>query len=121
MLHIIPGESKKEVSVPSTSNDFEGLTKFQADRAKQVKECAGKDHNWNPLFIGANATADTLADRLGVDKHALLTESGDQRLADFIFRLMLCDITVRIFMLLKVRSQKVTIFNRFLIERKILI
>lgn len=79
MLHILPGENKPENSEDNSERNFKKLSKFQEDREKQLKANAGQEHNWNPLFMGANATAETLAERLELQKHELLTGEGDNR------------------------------------------
>ena len=36
-------------------------------------------HSWNALFLGANAVADTLAEKLGVSKADILGDSKGER------------------------------------------
>ncbi|KAK6037556.1 hypothetical protein COOONC_24940, partial [Cooperia oncophora] len=37
-----------------------------------------KSHSWNALFLGPNAIADTLAEKLGVEKGDLLNSEGGE-------------------------------------------
>ncbi|KAK6748587.1 hypothetical protein RB195_001295 [Necator americanus] len=77
MLHIIPGSEKRE------KNDKEKIganekTSYRKEKVKKLKANAGKSHSWNALFLGPNAIADTLAEKLGVEKGDLLnSETGE--------------------------------------------
>ncbi|ETN80768.1 hypothetical protein NECAME_08942 [Necator americanus] len=77
MLHIIPGSEKRE------KNDKEKIganekTSYKKEKVKKLKANAGKSHSWNALFLGPNAIADTLAEKLGVEKGDLLnSETGE--------------------------------------------
>ncbi|EPB71492.1 hypothetical protein ANCCEY_09429 [Ancylostoma ceylanicum] len=67
MLHIIPGSEKRE------KNDKEKAvanekTSYKKEKMAKLKANAGKTHSWNALFLGPNAIADTLAEKLGVEK-----------------------------------------------------
>lgn len=78
MLHILPGENKPEAKEDeNTQKNFKHLSKFQLEREKNLKKNADKDYNCNPLFMGANATAETLAERLELEKRDLLLGKGD--------------------------------------------
>lgn len=44
----------------------------------ELKKSSGKSHNWNTLFLGANALADIMAERYDTSKQELLgTETGE--------------------------------------------
>lgn len=80
MLHILPGESKPEIKEASSSKKkFNSLSKFQSDRENFLKENVSQELNCNTLFMGANATAETLAERLELEKRELLIGKGDNR------------------------------------------
>ncbi|VDN41811.1 unnamed protein product, partial [Gongylonema pulchrum] len=69
MLHILPGEEKQE---KTASANVEGRSTFQKAKFAKLKKNAGKAHSWNTLFLGANAVAETLAEKLDVVKSDLL-------------------------------------------------
>jgi len=75
MLHILPGKEK-----PAESSDKQGdagLSMFQkkldSDRKSEAHKAA---YTWNTLFVGTNAVAEILADKLQVEKSEFLT--GDE-------------------------------------------
>uniref|UniRef100_A0A1I7YW15 RNA-binding protein 19 n=1 Tax=Steinernema glaseri TaxID=37863 RepID=A0A1I7YW15_9BILA len=72
MLHLLPGEEKREDNTLDPANQ-KGLSAFQKEKQAKLKANAGKAHSWNALFLGANAVADTLANKLDVSKADLLT------------------------------------------------
>ncbi|CAD5219002.1 unnamed protein product [Bursaphelenchus okinawaensis] len=74
MLHILPGEEKLEESGDQGGEKV--LSKFQKEK-NQKKEAAGKAFSWNTLFLGANAVADTLAEKLAIQKSDFL--EGDDK------------------------------------------
>ncbi|MCP9264594.1 hypothetical protein DINM_022706 [Dirofilaria immitis] len=67
MLHILPGEEKREAGETSITD-------------------AGKSHSWNTLFLGANAVAETLAEnggvRLALAETQLVNETREYLLAN---------------------------------------
>lgn len=89
MMHILPGDEKRtkegeeesEVVPDDPDNPLKAEAKkekkkksFKEEKDEQKKASAGKTaHSWNALFLGANAIADTLAQRLNVKKSDLLT------------------------------------------------
>ncbi|EFO92955.1 CRE-RBD-1 protein [Caenorhabditis remanei] len=101
MMHIIAGDEKRDKPTeedaetvpddpdnPMKATDKKEKKKktFKEEKQDQKKADAGKTaHSWNALFLGANAIADTLAQRLNVKKSDLLTsdqgESAGVRLA----------------------------------------
>ncbi|KAK0399806.1 hypothetical protein QR680_003224 [Steinernema hermaphroditum] len=72
MLHLLPGDEKRDNKALDPSNQ-KGLSAFQKEKQAKLKANAGKSHSWNALFLGANAVADTLANKLAVSKADLLT------------------------------------------------
>ncbi|VIO98796.1 RNA recognition motif [Brugia malayi] len=73
MLHILPGEEKREIE----QIDITGKSAFQKTKVAKLKKEAGKSHSWNTLFLGANAVAETLAEKLDVEKSDLLLGQGE--------------------------------------------
>lgn len=77
-MHILAGENKPE---PKSSNEQQQmpLSEFQRNKQLKLKENSGQSHVWNPLYMGANAAAETLADKLQIDKYDLVAEKGQNR------------------------------------------
>ncbi|VDN05656.1 unnamed protein product [Thelazia callipaeda] len=73
MLHILPGEEKRETEEVGIT----GKSAFQKAKLSNLKKSAGKAHSWNTLFLGANAVAETLAEKLEVEKRDLLLGEGE--------------------------------------------
>ncbi|KAK0424762.1 hypothetical protein QR680_008836 [Steinernema hermaphroditum] len=67
MLHLLPGDEKRDNKAFNPLNQ-KGLSAFQKEKQAKLKANAGKSHSWNALFLGANAVADTLANKLAVNK-----------------------------------------------------
>ncbi|KAK0399668.1 hypothetical protein QR680_003154 [Steinernema hermaphroditum] len=80
MLHLLPGDEKRDDKALDPSNQ-KGLSAFQKEKQAKLKASAGKAHSWHALFLGANAVADTLANKLAVSKADLLT-GDDESSAD---------------------------------------
>uniref|UniRef100_A0A2R5LLW1 Putative rna-binding protein n=1 Tax=Ornithodoros turicata TaxID=34597 RepID=A0A2R5LLW1_9ACAR len=74
LLHLLPSKSK-----PSEEGDESGgPVNYKEKKAAQQKKTSGSSHNWNTLFLGANAVADVMAERYDTTKEELLgTERGD--------------------------------------------
>ncbi|VDO39981.1 unnamed protein product [Haemonchus placei] len=90
MMHIIPGSEKREKKDPEKSESSE-KTSYKKEKLKKLKANAAKvrfsigmlplfikSHSWNALFLGPNAIADTLAEKLGVEKGDLLNSEGGE-------------------------------------------
>ncbi|KAI8645694.1 hypothetical protein BD408DRAFT_411386 [Parasitella parasitica] len=78
LLHIIPAQEKP----PAKEEDILGVngTKLSAvkkDKEKKRRNLAGNDFNWNSLYMSADAIAESIADRLGVDKSEVLNADAD--------------------------------------------
>lgn len=72
LLHLIPGKSKDD----DNNADMDGLSYKQKKELKQ-KQQAGSSHNWNTLFLGADAVANVLAKNYSTSKeHILDTNDG---------------------------------------------
>lgn len=75
LLHLLPAKAKK-----SEQEDGEGTEpkSFKDKKEAELKKASGKGHNWNTLFLGANALADVMAERYATSKQELLgTETGE--------------------------------------------
>ncbi|CAJ0584814.1 unnamed protein product, partial [Mesorhabditis spiculigera] len=70
MLHIISGQEKR---IPKEeAEDKEGGASYKTEKQKKLKDGSTKaTHSWNALFLGPNAIADTLAEKLGKEKRDL--------------------------------------------------
>ncbi|XP_067650860.1 probable RNA-binding protein 19 [Haliotis asinina] len=74
MLHILPGKPKPE------DIELTEKTSFKKKKEAEQKSMAKSSHNWNTLFIGANAVADAMAERYGTSKSQILDASGKESL-----------------------------------------
>ncbi|XP_067639134.1 probable RNA-binding protein 19 [Eurosta solidaginis] len=69
LLHLIPGKSRDD----DKKNDEEDQTlSFKQRKALKLKKSAQQSVNWNTLFLGHNAVADTLAKRFDTTKEKVL-------------------------------------------------
>lgn len=75
ILHIIPGHDKKTIA----DSNSEGSYKKKKEGEK--KALSGSAHNWNALFLGQNAVADVMADRLNKEKRDILDGDGASSVA----------------------------------------
>ncbi|KAL1478157.1 hypothetical protein MTO96_035176, partial [Rhipicephalus appendiculatus] len=72
LLHLLPAKAKK-----SEEEEGEGSKEAKSYKDKKEEELK-KSHNWNTLFLGANALADVMAERYATSKQELLgTETGE--------------------------------------------
>lgn len=67
LFHLIPGKSRDNLEADSNE---EGLS-FKQKKALKLKQSAGQSHNWNTLFLGANAVANILAKRFETSKETV--------------------------------------------------
>ncbi|KAK6037073.1 hypothetical protein COOONC_25422 [Cooperia oncophora] len=77
MMHILPGSEKREKKEPEKT-ESSGKTPYKKEKLSKLKANAAKSHSWNALFLGPNAIADTLAEKLGVEKGDLLNSEGGE-------------------------------------------
>ncbi|KAF4528765.1 hypothetical protein B566_EDAN016952 [Ephemera danica] len=68
MMHLLPGKAKKSLEELA---ETEGLTYKQRQQLQQ-KSTAGSSHNWNTLFLGANAVVDCMAKTYNTSKERIL-------------------------------------------------
>lgn len=67
LLHLIPGKAKDDDENANT----DGLS-YKQKKELELKKAAGSAHNWNTLFLGANAVANTLAKSYHTTKEQIL-------------------------------------------------
>ncbi|XP_077995356.1 putative RNA-binding protein 19 [Glandiceps talaboti] len=73
MLHILPSKEKK--SEETVAGDE---TSYKKQKKAKDKALSGSSHNWNTLFIGANAVADAMAEKYNTSKSEVLdTETAN--------------------------------------------
>ena len=74
LLHILPGEARRELKV----NDFE-ISKLPLKKQQQLKrrsEASSSAFNWNSLYMNADAVVSSISQRLGVSKAELLDHTS---------------------------------------------
>lgn len=72
LLHLLPGKSKDDDDVDA---EAEGLS-YKQKKELQLKKTASSSHNWNALFMGADAVADSLARNYKTTKEDVLDTAG---------------------------------------------
>ncbi|CAH0398282.1 unnamed protein product [Chilo suppressalis] len=70
MLHLLPAKTEK-----LEDSDDEGLS-FKEKKLKKLKKQSKSSHNWNTLFLGANAVADVVASNYDTTKEQLLADNN---------------------------------------------
>lgn len=71
MLHIIGGKEPKSAvksGASAAGGDTDAKSSFKKEKEKQQKSASTSAHNWNTLFLGADAVADMIARKLDTDK-----------------------------------------------------
>uniref|UniRef100_A0A1X7TRS2 Uncharacterized protein n=1 Tax=Amphimedon queenslandica TaxID=400682 RepID=A0A1X7TRS2_AMPQE len=82
LLHLLPSKPpNKEVGVVKSIEPETQSSSFKSKQKEKLKLEAGSSHNWNTLFLGSNAVADSTADQFGVRKSELLDLDTTQSLA----------------------------------------
>ncbi|XP_014367177.2 probable RNA-binding protein 19 [Papilio machaon] len=71
MLHLLPARTEK-LEMEEDDSDLS----FKEKKAKKLKAQAKSSHNWNTLFLGANAVADVIATNYGTTKEQLLNDNN---------------------------------------------
>ncbi|XP_077290382.1 putative RNA-binding protein 19 [Arctopsyche grandis] len=71
MLHLLPGKQKE-----SEADDDDGNLTYKQKKDKKQKAQSGSSHNWNTLFLGANAVADAVAKTYDTTKEKLLDSNS---------------------------------------------
>lgn len=77
LLHLLPAKAKRghgEGEVVEARN----RSSFKKKKAEKLQSEAGTGHNWNSLFLGANAVVDVIAEKYAAEKSDILdpTSSG---------------------------------------------
>ncbi|XP_015593369.1 probable RNA-binding protein 19 [Cephus cinctus] len=73
MLHILRGKGK---DTKGELADQEHLS-YKEKKELQKKATAGSSHNWNTLFLGQNAVAETIATTYNTTKEKVLEDTGN--------------------------------------------
>ncbi|CAG2241255.1 MRD1 [Mytilus edulis] len=69
MLHILPSKSKEDEDTVASEG-----SSFKTQKQAKQKAMAGSSHNWNTLFMGANAVANVMAQKYGTEKVKFLMQ-----------------------------------------------
>lgn len=73
LLHLLPAKAR----APPDTLDSQKAGPYKKSKEKKLKLQSGSSHNWNTLFLGANAVVDAMAERYSTEKSAILDpESG---------------------------------------------
>ena len=69
LMHILPAKARHtgDASEENSVSERAGSS-YKKKKDQKNKEEAGRSHNWNTLFLGANAVADAIADRYSAKK-----------------------------------------------------
>ena len=79
LLHILP--AKPRLTHEEDEDVKTAGSSYKKRKEKEMKVQAGSAHNWNTLFLGANAVADVMVERFGTDKSTLLSAETDNSVA----------------------------------------
>ena len=71
LLHLLPARARLSQQDKHPAQ----LSSFKKKKASSERSLAGSGHNWNSLFLGANAVVDVMADKYNADKSDIL-DSG---------------------------------------------
>ncbi|XP_043968752.1 probable RNA-binding protein 19 [Gambusia affinis] len=71
MLHVLPSTVKKEKSESSESGG-PGSSSYKRQKDAKNKASSSSSHNWNSLFLGTSAVADTIAEKYNTTKSQVL-------------------------------------------------
>lgn len=72
LLHLIPGKSRDD---DEKMINTDGMS-FKQKKELEQKKTAGSSHNWNTLFMGADAVANTLVKSYKTSKEQVLDAAG---------------------------------------------
>ncbi|XP_056131196.1 probable RNA-binding protein 19 [Lampris incognitus] len=70
MLHLLPSTVKKETE--SSDSVGPGSSSYKRQRDAKSKAASSSSHNWNTLFLGTSAVADTIAEKYNTTKSKVL-------------------------------------------------
>ena len=71
LLHLLPARSKTAPPL-TTVISHRHSSSYKKKKEMKMKSEAGGGHNWNSLFLGANAVLDVMAEKYGTDKSVIL-------------------------------------------------
>lgn len=69
MFHLLPGKANENNSDDDAAADG---SNYKKKKQHDLKKSAGSAHNWNTLFLGANAVVDVMAKTYGKTKEEVL-------------------------------------------------
>ena len=69
LLHLLPAKARR-------GKGEEPANSFKKKKELKMKSEAGKGHNWNTLFLGANAVVDVMAGKYSAEKSDILDPAG---------------------------------------------
>lgn len=72
LLHLIPGKSRDD---DEKNINTDGMS-FKQKKEMEQKKTAGSSHNWNTLFMGADAVANTLVKSYKTSKEQIMDTAG---------------------------------------------
>ncbi len=72
LLHILPSKPREG----KETTDNKSGSSYKKSKLSKAKSDAGKGHNWNSLFLGANAVVDAVADKYSISKSKVFEGAG---------------------------------------------
>lgn len=72
LLHLLPARARRSRRDEAPAE----LSSFKKKKASKLRSEAGSGHNWNSLFLGANAVVDVMAGKYSADKGDILDPSS---------------------------------------------
>lgn len=81
LLHILPARPRRATHMEDGDDATSGpnTTSFKQKKELEKKAKAGSSHNWNSLFLGANAVVDAMAQRYSTQKSSILDSESTGR------------------------------------------
>ena len=76
LMHILPAKARHTRGEGGEEKADKAGSSYKKMKEQKNKEEAGKGHNWNTLFLGANAVADAIADRYAANKNDIFNPEG---------------------------------------------
>ena len=72
LLHLLPARARRSHKDSTPAQ----VSSFKKKKASKLRSEAGSGHNWNSLFLGANAVVDVMAGKYSTDKSDILDPSS---------------------------------------------
>ena len=79
LLHLLPARPRRVKE--EEEEERGGASSYKKKKAKEQSSGAVSGHNWNSLFLGANAVMDAMADRYSTEKRDILDPDTSHSLA----------------------------------------